>query len=139
MTTNLSCGYDCTVEEHNPADDNKNQAACFTAMGYRRTSNRFGHLSRIDRPDWKEHMAQRHSPWSKEEGRAWVRALGDGASDHYRRVFSKDTREVSREVARLVPTSNWDLAGFVPLPEVRRTPKLGDIVIISLPWRKDPE
>lgn len=31
--------------------------ATLIASGYARTSNRHGMVSRIDRPDWREHMA----------------------------------------------------------------------------------
>lgn len=41
--------------------------------------------ARIDRPDWKQVMADSHV-----NGMDWVRALGNRAADHYRRVQSKD-------------------------------------------------
>lgn len=67
-------------------------------QGYRFVSRKWGMVSRIDRPDWKEHMAISHSPWSLEEGLEWVALIGEeGAEDHYRRVYSKDTIEIEPE------------------------------------------
>lgn len=87
-------------------------------QGYRRTSNRHGMLARVDRPDWKAYMALRHSPWDPEgEGRRWVEALGNGAADHYRRVYSGDVITVPRKIAGKVPSSCWDAVGFVELRE----------------------
>lgn len=83
------------------------------AKGYRRTSNKFCHLSRVDREDWKEHMAQNHAPWDIQEGRDWVKAVGPGANDFYRRVISNDTITVPREVSRHVKTSGFDPVGFI--------------------------
>lgn len=63
-----------------------------SAQGYAVTSRKHRMVSRIDRPDWREHMAQSACPWdAKGEGMAWVAALGRaGAADHYRRCYSKD-------------------------------------------------
>ena len=83
--------------------------------GYRRTSNSYRMVSRVDRPDWKEHMAKQHSPWSFEDGMKWVNGLGSSASDHYRRVYSKDTLMVSPTVFSKIPTSIHDPVGYIPL------------------------
>lgn len=56
--------------------------------GYRCTSNRHRIVSRIDREDWREHMASKHMG-----GMEWVNILGYGAGDHYRRVYSRDSIE----------------------------------------------
>lgn len=59
------------------------------ASGYARTSNRYKMVSRLDRPDWKEHMAASHP-----DGMDWVNRLGDrNAADWYRRCLSKDNIE----------------------------------------------
>jgi len=89
-------------------------------MGYRRTSNRHGLISRIDREDWREEMARKHSPWSFEEGMNWVKALSftpGGAEDHYRRCYSRDCITVTPEKAMKIPNSNWDPVGFVSSSE----------------------
>jgi hypothetical protein len=74
------------------------EATRLIESGYRSVSNRHRMVSRIDRPDWREHMARDHHRGFRgdpqrnlEEGMRWVRALGTGAADHYRRVLSKDT------------------------------------------------
>lgn len=73
------------------------EAARLVASGYRPISRRFRHLSRIDRPDWREHMGRDYTygfPGSREknfaEGMAWVDQMGREAADQYRRVYSKD-------------------------------------------------
>jgi hypothetical protein len=88
------------------------------SAGYCRTSNRFGLVSRIDRADWKEYMAKRHSPWSKEDGLRWVAALGHaGAEDHYRRIYSTDTVTVGQALGKHFPASSSTVTGFKPLKE----------------------
>lgn len=88
------------------------KAEKLTAQGYRRIDH--GMVSRIDRADWRDHMAQEHSPWDPEgEGAEWVRVLGKSAANQYRRVFSRDKIVVPATVAELVPTSDWDTTGFV--------------------------
>lgn len=87
------------------------------ARGYRRVSRRFGHVARVDRPDWREELARRHSPWDPEgEGMRWVNALGDGAADFYRRGYSKDVVVLSQTVALRVLPSAWDTTGYVEAP-----------------------
>lgn len=79
----------------------------YEKQGYRITSRKYGMISRIDRDDWKEYMAEKHAPWDIEEGRKWVRVLGDlHAADHYRRVYSKDTLEIGSKALKLkIPNS----------------------------------
>ncbi|KVR21647.1 hypothetical protein WK13_34480 [Burkholderia ubonensis] len=84
------------------------------AQGYCRTSNKWGLLSRIDRPDWQQHMAERHCPWSAEQGMKWVRGLGKDAEDQYRRVYSQDSITVPRDVAKQFPPSGGTVTGYKP-------------------------
>ncbi len=63
------------------------------ASGYSPISNSGLILCRLDRPDWREHMADQHHG-----GMEWVNALGAGAADHYRRVYSQDKTVVSSRV-----------------------------------------
>lgn len=68
------------------------------AAGYCITSRKFRLANRLDRKDWRELMARRHSPWDPEgDGMAWVKCLGDYAADHYRRGYSKDEIVVPEE------------------------------------------
>lgn len=91
--------------------------------GYRRVSNTHKHLSRIDRPDWREHMAITHSPWSIDEGMAWVHCLGSGAADHYRRCHSGDVITVTEKTYRMVPQSNFDPVGYIKVSVKRKQRK----------------
>jgi hypothetical protein len=99
------------------------------ASGYRAGSNRYRIVSRIDREDWKEHMARKHAPWSFEEGMRWVIGLGDErAADHYRRVYTKDKiegvpEEVYRAVKRAGNGAGWGgLSEYRPLLPVGAVP-----------------
>jgi len=79
------------------------------ASGYRATSNRYKMVARLDRPDWREHMAIRHSPWSLEEGMKWVNCLGHSATEHYLRVYSRDRLEG-------LPRNVFDAIKKAPMP-----------------------
>jgi len=73
-------------------------------MGYRIVSRKYGMISRVDRPDWKEFM--------RDEKRVKPNA------DFYRRVYSKDTLELGRKVIGKIPTSDWDETGYVDVKAV---------------------
>jgi hypothetical protein len=89
------------------------QANVYMNQGYRRVSNKFCMLSRIDRSDWREHLAELHAPWDPlGQGKEW--AALPFAEDWYRRCVSKDVITVSSSVSRLVDTSGHDRIGFVP-------------------------
>lgn len=81
------------------------------ARGYAIVSRRHRHAARIDRPDWKEHMAALHvHGWPNQEealqrGRAWVNALGPYAADFYRRCISKDVITVAQSYISWLPNS----------------------------------
>ena len=76
------------------------------AAGYCITSRKWRMASRIDRPDWKEYMAEKHAPWNpKGDGMKWVNLLGNGAGDHYRRCYSKDNITVSESERTKLPKS----------------------------------
>jgi len=94
--------------------------------GYRRTSVRSLGVSRVDREDWREHMAKEHVPWDPEgEGMSWVTNMGRGAADHYRRVYSNDRLKVSsKEEFRKIPGSGFDPTGFVDLNSAPFIPKM---------------
>ena len=86
--------------------------------GYRRTSNKHGHVTRIDRKDWLRFMAKKHAPWDFNEGTKWVMGLGlASAADHYRRVHSKDTLVLHPDDAKCIMSSNHDPIGFVEIDE----------------------
>lgn len=83
------------------------------ARGYRRTSNKHGIVSRIDRPDWVQVLAD-------DLGRSPAELYAKGAKepesrwkDYYRRILSKDRVTLGADAARFVPGSNWDDCGYV--------------------------
>lgn len=83
-------------------------------QGYRCTSRRHCIVARVDRPDWREYMARKHSPWDPEgEGMAWVNALGASAADHYRRCYTKDKIQL-RTRFKFFPGSSHDPIGYMP-------------------------
>ncbi len=89
--------------------------AKFVALGYRRTSRKYGIISRVDRPDWKEFLARKGMLIGP--GRE-----GNGA-DHYRACYSKDKIELGTEFAWLaleVPTSGHDPVGFIPKDQLEQ-------------------
>jgi hypothetical protein len=88
----------------------------YMKQGYRRVSRKFCQLSRIDREDWKEHMAKIHIPWNFEKGMNWVKCLErqpGSAEDHYRRCYSEDIITVDKAISDKVKTSNWDSISYV--------------------------
>lgn len=104
--TELACkkvkNFDC------PAD--------YVGAGYRKVSNKFGVLSRIDRPDWVQVLAE-HLHRSPAELYVPGRPEHPSAHwcDYYRRVLSTDTVMIDPAFARYIPNSNNDPVGFVPL------------------------
>jgi hypothetical protein len=68
--------------------------------------NKYGVVSRIDRPDW-------HAFLEQEMGHSLI--IGDGQwEDHYRRCYSRDTVALGADRARIFSTSGWDKTGYVP-------------------------
>lgn len=108
-----------------------------TDLGFRRVSNRFGIISRINRPDWKEHMAIKHAPWNHEQGHSWVNSLlkSNLAQDHYRRCCEDGTLwlELGKHRSSGFKPSGWDPVEFVELtPELLdRINKAGLDVVLS--------
>lgn len=81
------------------------------AAGYRRTSNKYGLISRIDRPDWRDVIiATTHQ--TVETMRKATPGMWE---DHYRRCHSKDQIELGAWRGKKIPTSNWDPVGFVEI------------------------
>lgn len=80
------------------------EAKSLIDAGYRRISNRGKIVSRIDRDDWRQFMAQQHSR-SKETHRDWVISLGQRAEDHYLRCYSSDQLVLPEKLYRMTPGS----------------------------------
>lgn len=87
-----------------------------TARGYRRTSNAHGLISRIDREDWLEVLAQkmRRAPadFIVRDGGGRVSGLW---CDFYRRCYSADTHTVDAQRIVKIPSSGHDQVGYVPV------------------------
>lgn len=99
------------VENQNGGKMNKND---LIKKGFCLTSNKFGIISRIDRPDWKNHMAILHTPWSLEEGLRWIDCLGEmDAEDFYRRCHTKDKIELGMNKGKTFPRSHTTITGYV--------------------------
>jgi hypothetical protein len=92
----------------------RDKAKLLSDMGYRRVSNKYCIVSRVDREDWKEYMAHRHAPWDFDEGMRLVNMIGNAnAAGYYRRAISSDTLTVDNEVYKLMKSSNGDPTGFI--------------------------
>lgn len=92
----------------------KEKATELTKRGYRRISNKYGLLSRIDRPDWKHEVAKRFCPYNFKQGLKRVESYDvSSMEDFYRRNCSEDKIEVMHEIARLVPNSSNEETGFI--------------------------
>lgn len=86
--------------------------------GYAKVSNTHRIVSRIDREDWREHMAQEHTPWNPKVGIEWIESMGPRlAADQYRRCYSKDTRVVSSQEFKKLPSSGYGAIEFLDLVE----------------------
>jgi hypothetical protein len=104
-----------------------------TERGYRRTSGKYQHVSRIDRPDWILHLAAHlnrapadlfivHAA-NNSVGYTTRGRVSGGWCDYYRRVLSKDSHTVpDREVFRLIPGSGHDDVGYVDLTTLVEAP-----------------
>jgi len=106
-------------------------AAELTRLGYRRVSNAYQHVSRIDREDWILKLAahldrapadlfivHEHREGPGVHYRVGKRVSG-GWCDYYRRCLSKDTLTISDLATfRAIPGSGHDDCGYVD-PETK--------------------
>lgn len=104
-------------QDHEVTPTTTESLETLVSRGYRKTSNAYCIVSRIDRPDWLQWMAANLGG----RGRAVAdfydtkTGLPSGSwCDHYRRVRSKDTLVIPREMIQAFPTSSFDNTGFVP-------------------------
>ena len=76
------------------------------AQGYRRVSNAYCLVTRIDRPDWLETMASRMhcsvADFYNQDGSG----ISNSWRDHYCRVYSKDQLCVGPSKIRQIPSWN---------------------------------
>jgi len=70
--------------------------------GYRRTSNAYCSIARIDRDDWIDYLATKLNccvaDFYKKDGSG----IADSWRDHYVRVYSKDKHTVAPELVRKI-------------------------------------
>ena len=101
-------------------DDARERAARLVELGYRKVSNRYRIIARVDRHDWVSVMASQllrapadfYVPGSDKVEGGWC--------DYYRRCLSKDCITMPPEdhdVFKLIPSSSGDACGYVgPVP-----------------------
>lgn len=120
-------------------DFSKITAEELIARGYRRTSNRYRMVSRIDAPDWQRVMAHERSKSNPEAALRFIEK-SEHAADMFRTTYSKDSIEnVPRDIFKKIPHSSHDPVGWIdpatfgPLPTIPKGPaeqKRG--------WKRDP-
>ena len=90
------------------------------AMGYRRVSNSYCRVSRIDREDWVEFLAKelRCAPadFIVRDGSGMI---SSDWYDFYRRIYSNDNIILSKDDFKKVPGSNNDPVGYITLEEAK--------------------
>lgn len=109
-------------------------ARFLVSKGYRRVSNSYKTVARVDRPDWVQFMYAevfKHRANCVGQlldfyaGRVLQGFTTDSvlkeaqqAADHYRRCYSKDKiDDVPSEVFKLIPSSNWDETGYIEVSD----------------------
>lgn len=74
------------------------------SLGYRRTSNAYCMVSRIDRPDWIQVLASKMHLSVADFHNVDGSGVSDHWKDHYVRVYSKDNLTVHPQILRHVPS-----------------------------------
>ena len=102
------------------------RAAAYMAQGYRRISGKHRMVSRIDRADWVELLANNINRKPEDVHRMVGQspAAMESWEDYYRRVLSKDRLTIDPTAAKYVLTSGRDITGYVrPKSEVENIPE----------------
>lgn len=73
-------------------------------QGYRRISNAYCRVARIDREDWLDVLAEQRRCSRADFYNVDGSGIGNQHRDHYIRCFSKDVLTVAPEILRLVPS-----------------------------------
>lgn len=85
------------------------------ALGYRKTSNAYCMVSRIDRPDWLRviaaSMGRSVMDFRNEDGN-----IRGSWADYYRHNHTKDSLVVSADIIQSFPTSDFDPIGYILRP-----------------------
>lgn len=94
--------------------DHLSRAAELTAKGYRRVSNKYRRLARIDRHDWLNVLGRYIRRPVADFFDCETGKLSASWADHYRRCFSKDVLvDVPEDVFKAVPGSGHDSCGYI--------------------------
>lgn len=95
---------DITIGPIEPEDEEqaKKVADYLMAQGYRKTSNAYCLISRVDREDWLDVLAKERRCSRADFYNVDGSGVGDQHRDHYIRVFSKDNHTVAPEVLRFM-------------------------------------
>lgn len=93
---------DITIGPTEPEDEEqaKKVANYLMAQGYRKTSNAYCLISRVDREDWLDVLAKERRCSRADFYNVDGSGVGDQHRGHYIRVFSKDNHTVAPEVLR---------------------------------------
>ena len=86
------------------------------AAGYCKTSNKYRMVSRIDRPDFVQALAEHLRRAPADFYVPGEDTVDGGWCDYYRRVLSKDTLTVEPEIFKHIPSSGHNSTGFCPKP-----------------------
>jgi hypothetical protein len=92
------------------------EANAYMEKGYRRISNKYCHISRVDREDWKELVAKRFCSWDIKKGLELVERRKP-CSGFYRSVLSEDILTVAPEIMALIDPSTHDPVEFINIEE----------------------
>ncbi len=95
---------DITIGPTEPEDEEqaKKVANYLMAQGYRKTSNAYCLISRVDREDWLDVLAKERRCSRADFYNVDGSGVGDQHRGHYIRVFSKDNHTVAPEVLRFM-------------------------------------
>lgn len=90
------------------------EAKSLMEKGYRRISNKYCLISRVDREDWKELVAKRFCPWDQKQGMELVERRKP-CGGFYRSVISEDKLTVAPEIMALIDASTHDPVEFISI------------------------
>lgn len=108
----------CNQPSHYSDAGAKLEGARLAAMGYRRTSNAYCSVSRIDRPDWLYKLAENWKCAPADFYTAGTNKVTGMACDWYRCRLSADKMTVDSKVIRHVPSSGHAVTEYQPIQKL---------------------
>lgn len=88
---------------------NASDISMLISQGYRRTSRRYGLVSRIDRLDWRDKVIE----CTHQTPKTLASSPPGMWEDFYRRTLSNDKLELGPTLGLKFPPSRWDAVGYV--------------------------